>query len=467
MAVRDRNHPDDVIVLKCPVCRNTQPLDYSDINSFPVNKKILERVSNGQRPTEDDVIGDDDLIEKFKHVSMETYENDADQTRVTVPYGAANGTRYQIELNSRSSHQNTIPRQYPSDPFIYSAGNDDVNQIQDYNQDEHLFNSMLSGQDEFDDKSYMDDVIQQLGMTDNPDVQNYRGEVADNAKDDDHDDVMAAIRRSCAEMYGAPNPAESSQDLVTDGPVEEDDGNPAWGRSNTSPDGAGDAQNDFSGNWNWLPGANGGMAGHPYADRNRHQRHWKKHHFYGQRGFLRGRYSRMFQGRTGFNQWAVNQNGVEYTDETEEDVMMKQLQKEADKNPIAADVLEEIVRVKSMKETERNGLTKNDTKRTTAKAELDLYPDGDQETNHDIMKELQKQVETNPAAAEIVRDMEMMEKLKDEGHLVPLEKQSVVEQVRLCNIIYVYLWTVDTICIETIFSPTNFFQIGEKRKLVC
>ena len=125
--------------------------------------------------------------------------------------------------------------------------------------------------------------------------------------------------------------------------------------------------------------------------------------------------------------YTLSSHPNQYSDETEEEMMMKQLQNEADRNPVAADVLEEIVRVKSMKEMQ--GV--KDEKQTSAAANFHNVGHTDLDADSDIIKTLKKQLDKNPAAAEIVRDMEMMEKLKDEGHIAPIEKQSIMEQVRV------------------------------------
>ena len=297
MAVRGRNHPDDVVVLKCPECRTTEPLGDADINSFPVNKKILEKVSNGQSSGDDDGTGDDDLIEKFKHVSMDTYANDPEQTRPMVPFGTANGwnhDRDQIELSNRGYHQDTIPRGYPNDPFKDTVWNGNGTG-QDYIPDEYLLDSMQYGMETFDDRSYMDDVRKQLDVTEDTIHHNDR-KIEENSKEEE-DNVMAAIRRSCAEMYGTPSPAENNPDLVTDGPVGENNWNLSrqGGRNvNVSPEGARNSQNGLTGRWTGLPGATNG---------NRHQSHWKKHHFFGHGGFQRGSHRERFAGGRCQHHW--------------------------------------------------------------------------------------------------------------------------------------------------------------------
>ena len=121
-AVRERNHPDDVIVLKCPVCRHTEPLQDDDINSFPVNEKILQEISkmgnHGASDDNDSDIDDEDLVRKFKHVSVDTNNIDAkifnpdcrdnpDRTRPVMPYGVDDNDNVdgyeirQIELSAQ------------------------------------------------------------------------------------------------------------------------------------------------------------------------------------------------------------------------------------------------------------------------------------------------------------------------------------------------------------------------------
>ncbi len=72
MAERAKNAPDDVTVLRCPVCRTTQPLDSSDVDTFPVNRKLLQLATRnhgnqdgGSSDGESD-IEEEKLLERFR-----------------------------------------------------------------------------------------------------------------------------------------------------------------------------------------------------------------------------------------------------------------------------------------------------------------------------------------------------------------------------------------------------------------
>ena len=250
MAVRGRNHPDDVIVLKCPVCRHTQPLQDDDINSFPVNKKIIQEISKmgnigAAADDSDNDIEDEDLVRKFKHVSMDTnnndtqkfvpyFQNDPNRTRPMMPYGVVDSDNVdgygtpQIEL-SRLRQENQL-RMYPNVDQMVPASHRSGSGFCRNSTEEFFYNPMPHDMEEYDDASYIDDVTRQLGAisTDQRNaVQIPKVVPWGNGDDDgDDDDVMAAIRKSCDEMYGGPiDTVTQNPDLVTDGPTERFDDN--------------------------------------------------------------------------------------------------------------------------------------------------------------------------------------------------------------------------------------------------
>ena len=401
MAVRGRNHSDDVIVLKCPVCRHTQPLQDDDINSFPVNKKILQEISKmgnlGAGADDDDNnIEDEDLVRKFKHVSMDTnnnnakklipdYQDDPDQTRPVMPYGVDDNDNVdgygirQIELSAQ--RQENQLRMYPNIdqmvPASYSSGSG----LFRNSTEEFFYNPGSYNMEEFDDTSYIDDVTRQLGVisTDTDQRNDYQIPKAvpwrnGGDDDDDDDDVMAAIRKSCDEMYGGPvDIVTQNPDLVTDGPT---------GRFDRRDERELKRQHRFQKHLERF-----GHNGHPVAISKR----WHKNYWDGDAG----------KGKS------------------EEEVMLRQLQIEADKNPLAADVLEEMMRAKTGKEAE--------TQRSNE--HFDTVVPNNGEKNEGILWELKQQVKNNPTAATIAKEMEMVEQMRNKGYMTSTEDQFLVEQV--------------------------------------
>ena len=106
---------------------------------------------------------------------------------------------------------------------------------------------------------------------------------------------------------------------------------------------------------------------------------------------------------------------------SEEEVMLRQLQIEADKNPLAADVLEEMVRVKSGKEAEFQGSNQH----------FDTFVSNNGEKSEELLWELKQQVKNNPTAAAIAKEMEMVKQMRNKGYLTSAEDQFLVEQVHV------------------------------------
>ena len=398
MAVRGRNHPDDVIVLKCPVCRHTQPLQDDDINSFPVNKKILQEISkmgnHGANDDNDNDIDDDDLVRKFKHVSMDTNNNDAkifnpdyrnnpDQTRPMMLYGADDndnvddyGTR-QIELSTQG-RENPL-RMYPDIDQMVPASHSTGSGGYRNSADELFYNIVPDDMEEFDDASYIDDVTRQLGVISTDQGNDVQIPQAVPWTNGDDDDVMAAIRKSCDEMYGGPvDISTQNQDLVTDGPKERFD------------------------RMNWRD----------LKRQHRFQRHLER---FGHSGHP------VAMNKT----WHKNYRDVDaYQGKTEEEVMLRQLQIEADKNPLAADVLEEMVRVKSEAGNRRSN------------ERFDTLVSSNGEKSNELLWELKKQMKTNPSAATIANEMEMVEEMRNKGYMTSTQDQLLVEQVHIQNFLF-------------------------------
>ena len=185
---------------------------------------------------------------------------------------------------------------------------------------------------------------------------------------------MAAIRKSCDEMYGGPvDISTQNQDLLTDGPAERFDRR----------------------DWRDL------------KRQHRFQRHLERLNHNGGPGAMN-------------KTWHKNYRDVgAYEGKTEEEIMLRQLQIEADKNPLAADVLEEMVRVKSGKEAENQ--------RSTERFDTPVSSNG--EKSGELLWELKKEMKTNPAAATIANEMEMVEQMRNRGYMTSTQDQLLVEQV--------------------------------------
>ena len=248
--------------------------------------------------------------------------------------------------------------------------------------EEFFYNPGPYDMEEFDDTSYIDDVTRQLGVisTDTDQRNDYQIPKAvpwgngDDDDDDDDDDVMAAIRKSCDEMYGGPvDIVTQNPDLVTDGPT---------GRFDRRDERELKRQHRFQKHLERF-----GHNGHPVAISKRwHENYW---------------------------------DGDAGKGKSEEEVMLRQLQIEADKNPLAADVLEEMMRVKTGKEAESQRSNEH----------FDTVVPNNGEKSEGILWELKQQVKNNPTAATIAKEMEMVEQMRNKGYMTSTEDQFLVEQV--------------------------------------
>ena len=428
-AVRGRNHPDDVVVLKCPECRHTEPLQDGDINSFPINNKILEDISRKARGTTagddgDSDSDDEELMRKFRHVSMETTPNNKARQNDTEQrlFGDPNQTHpkkpYNVdEINLNAPRQN---RFYPNVPSIVSHNGG--NGVFRNSADDVIAQSVPYDVDEHDDLSYIDDVAKQLDV---PSTDHQRNVAA--WEYNENDDIMAAIRRSCDEMYGGP-----VSDLATDGdetneneeniPINADSRGPHF------PPGRGyQYQNDTD----QMQTSNGTIGGNFFdsarssgriTQQQRRQNLYQKHlDRLANNGFPDVVENKKCEDQRRMY-WKTDGFMTQVEGKTEEEIMLRQLQIAADKNPMAADVLEDIMKVKTKKEAE--------SVRSTKSEEFQNMVSSCEGRSGELLEELKQQAKSNPDAAAVAGEMEFVEEMRKKGYLVSVEEQRLVDQVR-------------------------------------